>query len=421
MISRRGLFAAGMAVTAGAVVTSCTPWEKAAEGEERPGGLPDGWVASWGAPAGGPEPDTSKGYPFKSIRNLLQISLGGSAVRVRMSNLYGKDPLELKHVTVAIQAEPNSPEARPESMRTATFDGAQAVVIQPGTEVWSDKVDLELPHNANLLVTTYATGGSGPVSYHPMAVQFNYMAEGKDFADDPRADRFTEQNSWWRYVTEVAVYAPQAAGAVATFGGSSTDGAGSTMGGNARWPDYLGRRLIDMAPKQQMGVYNAGVSANRLLVDSNNYGHEGAGKVGLERLQRDVIDRAGVRTLIVAHGLNDLQQPPKVPNTAQRVIEQFTRIVSRCHDNDIRVVGTTITPFKYWGTHNPETERERQEINEFVLHGGVFDAVADFDKAILDPNDPLAMRPEFDFGDHMHCNDAGYRAMADAINLERLT
>ncbi|MQA08522.1 MAG: SGNH/GDSL hydrolase family protein [Pseudonocardiaceae bacterium] len=420
MISRRGVLAAGAAVAAGAVAASCARWEPAASGVSQPGGLPDGWVGTWGAPAGGGEPNTERGLPYKSIRNLLHTNIGGQAVRLRMSNLYGAEPLELRHVTIALSAEPNTPAARPETMRDVTFSGQRTVVVPPGTEVWSDRVDLALPDDADILVTTYSTGASGPVSYHPMAVQFNYMAHGADLAAEPSAERFVAENSFWRYVTEVAVLAPEAAGTAVAFGGSSTDGSGSTMGGNGRWPDYLGRRLLELPPDRRMGVYNAGVSANRLLVDSNQYGHEGAGKVALDRLDRDVLDRAAARTLIMAHGINDLQQPPKVPNTPERLIEQFTKIVDRCHARNVRVVGTTLTPFKFWPSHNPETERERQKVNEFVRTSGLFDAVADFAAAVADPNDPELLRADYDFGDYLHCNDAGYEAMANSIDLSTL-
>lgn len=421
MISRRGLLAAGTAVAAGAVAASCSPSANGTNKATRlPSGLPRGWVATWGAPSGGAEPGITEGWPRKSIRNILHTSIGGSAARIRLSNVYGTVPVRFDHVTLALGVASTSPAAKPGTMRDATFRGRRDVVVQPGTEVWSDRIDLELPEDSDILVTTYSRDKSGPVSYHPMAVQQNFMADGDDFAADEGPEKFVEENTWWRYVTEVAVLAPKSRGSVVPFGGSTTDGAGSTMSGNGRWSDFLARRLLTLPENRQLGVYNAGVSANRMLMDSNQFGHQGAGKIAFQRLDTDVLNRAGVRTLIISHGINDLWQPPIAPQTTTRLVEELQKIVTRCRTHGVRVVCCTMTPFKGWVGHNPDVEERRQEVNRFIRNSGQFDAVTDFVPAVADPNDPKRLRPEFDFGDHLHCNDAGYRAMAEAINLNDL-
>lgn len=420
MISRRGLLVAGTAVAAGAVAASCSSANGTKQGLRLPSGLPRGWVATWGAPSGGPEPLTDEGLPRKSIRNVLHTSIGGSAARVRLSNMYGTVPVRFDHVTLALAMESTSPAARPGTMRDVKFQGRADVVVQPGTEVWSDPVKLELPEDSDILVTTYSRDKSGPVSYHPMAVQQNFMADGEDVAADESPDRYVLENTFWRYVTEIAVLAPESPGTVVTFGGSTTDGSGSTMSGNGRWCNFLGRRLLTLPPNRQLGVFNAGVSANRMLMDSNRWGHMGAGKVAFHRLDTDVLNRAAVRTLIIAHGINDLWQPPLVPQTTSRLVAELQKIVSRCHTHGVRVVGTTLTPFKGWVGHNPDVEARRQEINRFIRNSELFDAVTDFVPAVADPRDPERIRPEFDFGDHLHCNDDGYRAMAEAIDLTAL-
>lgn len=201
-------------------------------------------------------------------------------------------------------------------------------------------------------------------------------------------------------------------GSVVTLGDSITDGVGSTVGTNRRWPDVLADRL--KASQRRLGVLNAGISGNRLLLDGTDFGRN-----ALARLDEDVLSLGGVRTLIVLEGINDIQQSPNQTDPEQ-IINAYKQIIAQAKARGIRVIGGTITPFKGWRVWNETLEATRQSVNTFIRTSGAFDGVVDFDAAIRDSQDPLRMKPEFDTGDHLHPNDAGLRAMGEAVPLALL-
>ncbi|MDW4908388.1 SGNH/GDSL hydrolase family protein [Streptomyces sp. ADMS] len=372
--------------------------------------VPRLWTGTWEAAASGTVP----ARPDASYRNVLHLSVGGSALRVRLTNRLGTQPLRLGAVTVALQepGEPRSPDAEAGSMRTATFAGAPTVTIPAGQDRFTDAVQLVVPAGANLLVTVHTPGDSGPATYHRTAKQTNFLAISGDWAGMEDGDAYTRTLSSWYYVTGVDVLDAPAAGSVVALGDSLTDGGGSTSDTNRRWPDRLADRLAALPPNRRLGVLNAGISGNRVLLD-------GVGPRALTRFDADVLSRTGVRALIVFEGINDIngtpeQSDPRAFETAYRTL------VDRAHARGIRVIGATITPY---GGHPQWTEaREsvRRTVNTFIRGSGLFDAVVDFDAAVRDPAFPHRMRTAYDPGDHLHFNDAGMRAMADSINLADL-
>lgn len=374
------------------------------------GGPGPEWIGSWQAAPASAQAGTDQGHPNRTIRNVVHTSIGGKAARVRLSNAFGTAPVLMGHVTVALST--GSASVVPGTMRAVTFGGLPSVTIPVGAEVVSDAVNLSVPADADLAVTLYTPLESGPATYHPQAYRENYFAAG-DHAADETGTPFAPATTSFHYVSGVEVRDSRARGAIVAFGDSITDGAWSTRGANLRWPDQLFDRLANRPAALRLGVLNAGISANRLASQGTS---ATAGPNGLARLDRDALTRAGVRTVVLMEGINDIQS--SVP--AAQLIMGLQQVVSRSHAAGVRVVAGTIAPWKGWRTYTPEREEIRLAVNEFIRSAGIFDGVVDFDAVLRDPADAGMLRPAFDSGDHLHPNDAGYRAMAGAVDLRSL-
>lgn len=368
------------------------------------------WTGTWEAAASG----TAAAFPGASIRNVVHVSVGGSAARIRISNRLGTAALRLGAVTVALQEPgvPNSPNALPGSLRTATFGGAPAIIVPAGQDRVTDPVALRVPAYGNLLVTLYTPDDSGPATHHRSARQTNFLAPRGNRAADEDGSAYTTTLGSWYYVTGVDVLG-STAGSVVALGDSITDGSGSTADANRRWPDRLAERLRALPAQRRLGVLNAGISGNRLL-------RTGVGPSALDRFDADVLTRTGVRTLIVMEGINDIKGTPNATDPAA-FTAAYRRIVARAHARGIRVIGATLTPYGGHGAYTSARERVRRAVNASIRADRIFDAVADFDRAVRDPLRPHRIRPAYDPGDHLHFNDAGMRALADAIALSDVT
>ncbi|MGH3311949.1 MAG: SGNH/GDSL hydrolase family protein [Streptomyces sp.] len=375
------------------------------------------WVGSWSAPAVAAEPNTRNGFAKMSIRNVVHTSVGGTGARIRLSNLYGTRPLTVTHATIALAAAPSNPTAATGSMRRLTFDNSRSVTIPPGSSVTSDAARLNVPDAADLLVTTYSPKPSGPVTYHPYARQTSYVAEG-DRADETAGTAFTEQSPYWRYLTAVDVWSSETRGAVAVLGDSITDGITSSPGANRRWTDFLAERMRTERDAPHYSVLNGGISGNRVLVDGPRYSPNN-GPSGLTRMQRDVLSHTGVKAVVIEMGLNDIIKPPR-EHDADEIVAGLRQLVKEAHGRGLRVVGGTLTPFGGHRGYRPELDATRQQVNEQIRDGKVFDDVVDFDAALRDPANPNRLRPAYDSGDHLHPSDNGYRAMAQSLDLKML-
>jgi lysophospholipase L1-like esterase len=397
-----------------------------------------GWIGTWATAPAAAEPRTSDGLPGRSIRNVVHTSIGGTAARVTLSNLYGRKPLSLSSASLAV-AEPASgtvggtgggtvggtgggAAAVPGSMRRLTFGGSAAVVIPAGHSVRSDPVKLTVPADADLLVTTYTDlAGGGPVTYHPFARQISYLGDG-DHVLSVSPKGYTEESQYWRYVTGVDVRGSGAKGALVFLGDSITDGVTSTVGANLRWPDQLAEqlRLRDRKGRLRYGILNEGISGNQVLTDSTvpqwNAGGLPDNQSGLARFDRDVLTRSGARTVVIALGVNDVLKGKAAKDDPERIVAGLRTLTERAHGQGLRVVGATLMPF---GGHRGYTDRReavRVAVNGLIRQGGVFDQVVDFDAALRDTGDGERFRAEYDSGDHLHPSDAGYLAMAVAFD-----
>lgn len=376
-----------------------------------------GWVASWAASpvAGSPVPGSTcpagAGLREQTVRNVVFLSAGGDQVRVRVTNAFGDNPLQIGHATVAVQSA--GANARPGTVRDLTFDGARSVTVPAGAEMFSDPVDLHVAALSKLLVSTYLPGPTGPLTNHPFTAQTNYLADG-DLAGQASGLAYRD-TPCWMVVGGVDVPATTAVrGAVVAFGDSITDTASTTGNADQRWPDHLARRLHAKSGNT-MSVVNAGLGGNRLLAERPGQPYYGV--AGLRRLDRDVFAQSGVRTMILLEGINDIGYNA----TAQQLIDGYSTVIDRAHAHGVRVIGATLTPFKGSAIWTEERGRTWARVNTWIRESGKFDAVVDFAAATADPGDPLRLRPEYDSGDGLHPGDAGTRAMAAAIDLGMLT
>jgi lysophospholipase L1-like esterase len=416
--SRLGWLAAA-AVTA-AVVAVAGPLPAGAATTGHPAGDHGRWVGTWASsPVQGTTtatcPAGDAGITDQTVRDIVFASVGGSSVRVRVTNAFGTAPLTVSSASVAIAG--TGAATVPGTMRRLRFGGRPGITVPAGAEAVSDPVRLRVRALQDLAVSVHVPRLTGPATIHSLAVQDNFVSAAGDFVTSADPADFGTRISCWMFVDRVDVAAsPLAPGSVVAFGDSITDGLRSTVNANKRWPNDLARRL-DARHRPALSVVDQGISGNRLLAD-------GAGVSALTRLDRDVLTQTGARVVIMLIGINDIGFADlglSQPVTAADLIAGYRQIIARCHHAGLSIIGATLTPFKgvpgYW---NETGEQIREQVNTWIRTSRAFDGVVDFAAATADPNDPLVFNRAFDSGDHLHPNDAGYQAMADAIDLRQL-
>ena len=371
------------------------------------------WVATWGT---SPEPTpllpAATGNPSftnQTLRLIVHTSIGGSEVRVRLSNSFGTDSLVVGAAHIALRSK--GAEILEGSDRALTFGGAASVTIPPGALAVSDSAKLDVPQLSDLAVTIYLPGPTGQATWHLAAHDTNYVSPAGDFtgsADMPVDHTATS----WFYLTNVEVVAPRRTFALVTLGDSITDGTNSTLDANRRWPNLLAARLL--ANHNKLAVVDQGIGGNRIL-------HDITGENALARLDRDVLSQAGVGYVTVLLGINDIgysvRNQPTQPVTAGEIIAGHLQVITRAHARGLIIFGCTLTPFEGAPYFTQEGETKRETVNDFIRTSGAYDGVIDFDAAVRDPDHPTRFLPVNDSGDHLHPNDAGYQAMANAVNL----
>ncbi|MDQ7906399.1 SGNH/GDSL hydrolase family protein [Phytohabitans sp. ZYX-F-186] len=381
------------------------------------------WTGGWGSALIAPfpdffgEPNWSGGFDNHSVRQVVRVSRGGSSVRIRVSNVYGDGPLRLTAATIGRAAQGAA--VRAGTVRPVTFRGQRSTVVPAGQEAASDAVRLRVSPLERLTVTLYFDGPTGPVTFHPLAVATVYRASG-DHRFDTDAAAYGETSTSLYYLSGVDVSGTTRGGqgTVVAFGDSITDGAITTVDADNRYPDELAERLV--AAGRPTGVVNAGIGGNKVLS-----GGPGFGVAAVERFRRDALGQPGVRTVIVLEGINDIGGGEAVgtPVTAEQLIAGHQALIRAAHWRGVRIIGATITPSKgcpYPGYDTARGEAVRDAVNHWIRTSGEYDAVFDFDRALADPADPDRMRAEYDAGDALHPNDAGMRALAEAVDLDQL-
>lgn len=379
------------------------------------------WTASPQAPWTGDFP-LPLGVPERlwqqTIRQKARISIGGHRVRVLLSNEYGTQPLLIGAAHLALAGPGAAIVAG--SDRVLTFGGQPTALIPPGAPLLSDAVDLDVGALATVSVSLYLPQPTPVSTFHWDARQTAFVGNGDQTGAALLSTDAQLQSRL--FVRDIIVEAPATARTVVAFGDSITDGAGSTPDAQHRWPDFLAARLAG----DQVAVLNAGISGARLLRDR-------MGASALARFDRDVLSQPHLRTVIVLMGINDIAWPGHVfaptdaPVTADAIIDAYRQLIARAHLRGVRIVGATLTPFEgalagtpFAGYYRAERDALRRDVNRWIRDGGEFDAVVDFDALLRDPQRPQRMLPRYDSGDHLHPGDAGYRAMADALDAGRL-
>jgi len=371
------------------------------------------WVGTWAT-----SPMLAEGgfhvVPFSGVtlREIAHISTGGKQVRVRFTNEFGLDQLTIADAHVALSGGGGA--IKPETDHALTFDGAASVSIPPGAAIYSDPVTLDAAPLSDVAVSFYLPAQvMRAETYHDFADQDNYMVDG-DQAGAAALDDAKKLESWY-FFDGIDVANAGDGSAIVALGDSITDGAHSTRNGNDRWPDVLAARLQADHSLSDVGVLNEGIGGNRVLND-------GTGPSAVARIDRDVLAQDGARSVIVLESINDIGRlkhltAPEDDVTAQMLEAGLKEIAEAAHEHGMRVFGATLTPYGGAGYYSAKGEQVREAVNEWIRQSRTFDGVIDFDKITRDPQDPNQFNPLYDSGDHLHPNDAGYKAMGDGIDL----
>ena len=385
-----------------------------------------GWVASWAAsPMAG-----STSFSDQTVRNIIDTSVGGTSLRVHLSNAFGSAPLQVGAVSVGVVL--NGSQLLPGTSRTVTFGGKTSVAIPSGAQQVSDPVSFDVRPGTELAVSVYLPDTTGGATNHSDAQQNNYTAPG-NHASDSAPTAYTGTTGSWYFVDGLDVYSKSADGTVVAFGDSITDGYLSLTGANARWPNYLARRLDAVPGGRAPGIVDEGISGNRVLSDSTCYGVS-----ALSRFERDALSQPGVKSVILLEGINDIGfagmpdsgcSDPNNPNvTAAQIESGYKTLIAEAHAKGVKIYAGTRLPVMgsnsvyggYFGTAHGEQLRE--QVNAWIQASRSFDGVIDFARIMADPYNSQYINPAYGAnsasaatGDALHPNDVGYEAMAEAI------
>lgn len=382
----------------------------------------DAWVGTWAA---APFALANKNNDFAAdttLRQYVHLSLGGSSIRLVLTNEFGASDLKIGGASVALPTsteEGKAPDGslKPGSAKPVTFGGQPGITIAPGALAVSDPIAMPVEPLSMLAVTLFIPGQQiETISYHGTGLETNFQAAGNQLTAESLAANPDKPavNHSWLFLKGVEVET-DTKGAVVCYGDSITDGARSTTDANRRWPDVLAARLHEDKKTAGLAVLDEGIGGNRVL-------HDGTGPSALARFDRDVLAQPNVRYVIVLEGINDIGRlaHPSHPGdniTADDLIAGYKQLIVRAHAHGIKILGATLTPYIGAGYATEVGEQIREKANDFI-RSGAFDGVIDFDKATQDPANPKQFLPAVESGDHLHPSDAGYKVMGDAIDLK---
>ncbi len=370
------------------------------------------WVGTWAAaPQSGTENGASgTSFNGQTLRQTVYTSIGGSVAQIHVSNLFGTQKLTVSDVHMALPTGNGGIDTTTD--KQLTFGGQSSVTIAAGSAVVSDPVAFPVPSLGEVSISMFLPDDTGPDdTQHTDALQTNYIVPGDLSGQASLAGATTTQSGY--YLTGLDVQSSNALGSVVTLGASITDGYASTTDANKRWPNILAARLAQTGA--DVGVLNEGIAGNRLLADIT-------GPSAPSRFGRDVLGQAGVRAVIFSDDpINDLGVAAYfgwTPPSSQQLIAGLQQLMNSAHTSGIKFICSTLTPYEGAGVYTPAGETVREQYNAFVRQpGNGCDAIVDQDAAVHDPQNPTRYLPAYDSGDHLHPNDAGYAAIAAAVNL----
>lgn len=383
------------------------------------------WITTWSA---SPQKVWNKDFVFptnipeqitnQTIKQISQISLGGEAVRLVFTNQYGEQSLYIDQTTIGLV---NAASLKYKSTYPVYFSGQLKAKILPGKQLVSDPIELAVPDHTQLVVNSFIQKPTTFKTFHWDAKQTSWLIKGNqttNFTTPTDAKTTTAR----LLLSAIEVKPKQKAQVVAVIGDSITDGATATLDANSRWTDFLAKRLS----AHQVAVINSGISGNRLLTD-------GMGDSVLKRLNSEVFQYSGVKTLIVLIGINDISWPGTAFASKQQIpsfealTEGYQHVVREAHQQGIQVIGATLLPFSgalpntpLDNYYQPNKDQLRQRINQWIRTSHTFDGVLDLDNGLKDPKHPDRLNPIYDSGDHLHPNDRGNQHMAELVRLDQI-
>jgi lysophospholipase L1-like esterase len=388
----------------------------------------EGWITTWTASPEPAEPDPNQpilNLRDQTVRERVRISVGGSQIRIRLSNEYGSSPLLVGAVTVGAPKDPAT--VKPGSIQAVTFGGRNSVTIPAGAPAISDPVALTVAYGAEISISLYFPKRVTTPTWHALALKRAVVSPQGDHSYDEKIRGGTEA-SRSMFVSAVLVPAQRSQRLVVAFGDSIVDGDGSTADADRNWPNDLIRRLEKTPDGSRLAVVNEGIAGNRLLGDGPL---ASLGISALARFDRDALSMPGVTHIVLLEGINDLGFPgaklgelsladPADVRNAGDLIGAYRQLIARAHIRGIKLIGSTMTACEgvdIPGYYSEAKEATRQAVNKWIRTSHAFDGVIDFDAVLRDPHHPSRLLTRFASEDHLHPNDAGYQAMADAIDL----
>ena len=389
------------------------------------------WIATWAASPQPTAPNPHKpllNIEDQTVRERVRVSIGGAQICLRFSNEYGSAPLLIGSATVGVSADHAS--VRPGSIQTVTFGGRNSVTIPAGAPVLSDPVAFPVASGAEISISLYFPKRVATPTLHALALKRAVVSQHGDYTRAEKIEAAAASESLI-LVSAVLVPAQPSQRLVVAFGDSVTDGDGSTVEADHNWPSDLIRRLGKTPEGSKVGVVNEGIVGNRLLNDCFIASAGCFGVSALARFDRDALAVPGVTHIVLLEGINDIGFPgaklgggyladPEDVRAPEELIDAYRQLISRAHAHGVKLIGATISPFEgvdVPGYYSESKEAVRQTVNKWIRTSGSFDGVIDFDAVLRDPEHPSRLLPRFASEDHLHPNDAGYQAMADAIDV----